>query len=373
MGSGKSSLARRASAKYGGDVFDTDREFVRRYGPINDFFAAHGEAEFRKIEEKLLIEAAESSAAFVSTGGGAVKSKRGMYALRASGDVVYLTAPIDVLEARIMRSDRPLKNKLADVMKERAPLYEKYADYVIDTSVDSVAELEAAVKSKRKNRYDVVLCDSDDTLLDFQKARSHSIHRAAEILKLPMSGDDVDEAYKKVVCAVWKRLERGEITKEEMDVERVKMLGELLGLQLDVDEFNRAYIGEMEKTRFVREGAVEFLDSLRKRDLKVYIITNSFTRLAEKRLIPLRKHVDGEFVSEKIGYYKPDKRYFDEVLKAIGASDRSRVVIFGDGETSDIMGGANSGIDTCLYAPKGGGVTAADYIAHDYSAFLDIV
>ncbi|MDE7463940.1 MAG: HAD-IA family hydrolase [Clostridiales bacterium] len=373
MGSGKSSLARRAAAKYGGKVFDTDREFVRRYGAINDFFAGKGEAEFRRLEEELLIEAAKSDAAYVATGGGAVLSKRGMNAFRMSGDIAYLTAPMVVLEARIMRSDRPLKNKLVDVMKARAPLYEKYADYSIDSSVDSLSMLEAAVKHKRGNRYDIVLCDSDDTLLDFQKARSYSIRATVEKLRLPCSEEAADAAYKSVVCKVWKRLERGEITKSELETERFRMLGEMLGISLDIDAFNRVYIDEMRGTRFVRDGAIEFLNALRERGMRTYIITNSFINMAEKRLEPLRPYVDGEFVSEAVGYYKPDKKYFDAVLGEIGVTDKSRVIVFGDSETSDIAGGVNSGIDTCLYAPKAAETTAADYCVDSYTAFLNML
>ena len=373
MGSGKSSLARRAAAKYGGEVFDTDREFTRRYGAINDFFAHKGEQEFRRIEQELLIEAASSGTSYIATGGGAVLSKRGMYALRSKCDIAYLSAPIEELEARIRKSDRPLKNKLQDTMKARGPLYDKYADYVVDTTVDSMSSLEAAVKDPRRNRYDVVLCDSDDTLLDFQKARSQSIMNTVARLKLPISGEAADRAYKSVVCRVWKRLERGELTKSELEVERVKMLGEELGVALDVDAFNKTYIDEMRSTRFVREGAIEFLQKLRERGMRSYIITNSFIHMAEKRLEPLRPYVDGEFVSEEVGYYKPDKKYFDAVLEAIGATDKDRVIVFGDSETSDIAGGINSGLDTCLLDVKGDKTTAADYRVGRYAEFLDVV
>ncbi len=78
MGSGKSSLARRYTAKYGGTVFDTDAEFTRRNGDIPAFFARNGEEEFRKAEQRLLVEAAQSDASVISTGGGAALCRKGM-------------------------------------------------------------------------------------------------------------------------------------------------------------------------------------------------------------------------------------------------------------------------------------------------------
>lgn len=377
MGCGKSSLSRRAVAKYGGTVFDTDREFTRRYGQINDFFARRGESEFRKLEEELLIEAASSGADFIATGGGAVLSRRGMYALRAKCDIAYLTAPIEELEVRIMRSDRPLKSKLREVMKVRGPLYDKYADYLVDTTDESLVSLENALKTPRKNRYDVVLSDSDDTLLDFQKARATAVRATARAmalsLKVMCSEDKFDEEYKKVVCAVWKRLERGEIDHAELEIERVKMLSDRLGFDIAPDDFNGVYIEEMKKTRFVKDGAIEFLDALKLRGVKTYIITNSFIKYAVGRLEPLRPHVDGEFVSEAVGYYKPDKRFFDAVLSELGDVDRSRVLVLGDSETSDIAGGINSGLDTCLLDPAGDKATAADYHVQGYADVLNVI
>ena len=128
MGCGKSALARRITGRLGGALFDTDAAFTRRYGNIRDFFVAHGESEFRRLEKEIMIEAAESDAAVVATGGGAVLNRDGMSALRRHTEIVFLTAPIEVLKNRIKNSDRPLKDRLEQTVFERAPLYNKYAD-----------------------------------------------------------------------------------------------------------------------------------------------------------------------------------------------------------------------------------------------------
>ena len=372
MGSGKSSLARRYTAKYGGTVFDTDAEFTRRNGDIPAFFARNGEEEFRKAEQRLLVEAAQSDASVISTGGGAALCRKGMYALRAVCDVVYLTAPTAVLEKRIKSSDRPLKNSLVQTIRDRAPLYEKYADYTIDTSVDSVRELERALEKPRRNRYDVVLCDADDTLLDFKKACAVSVAAVVKKLGLGCDAELAVKAFRAITCDVWHRLERGELTREMLGAERVRLLSERLKIRIDAQKFDAAYADEMRKTRYLRDGAIDFLTRLGSRGARVYIITNSFKRIAEERIKPLAPYVDGTFVSEDIGAYKPDGAFFDAVVKAVGC-DKRRVVVFGDGETSDIAGGVSFGLDTCLYDPIGGRETAADYRVREYSEFLDIL
>ena len=49
---------------------------------------------------------------------------------------------------------------------------------------------------------------------------------------------------------------------------------------------------------------------------------------------------------------KPQKEFFDTVLENINEKDKSRVLVVGDSLTSDMQGGRNAGLDTCLYDPK---------------------
>ena len=65
------------------------------------------------------------------------------------------------------------------------------------------------------------------------------------------------------------------------------------------------------------------------------------------------KYFDGIFVSEKIGYNKPDKRFFDVAFSEIPDCSRDETVIIGDTLTSDILGGINAGIKTVYFNPKG--------------------
>lgn len=373
MGSGKSRLARNLTAKYGGTAIDTDAEFTRRYGSISDFFASHGEAEFRRIEQELLVEAAQSDAAVIATGGGAVLNKVGMNALRRSCDIVYLTAPIEILGARIKASDRPLKNDFAAIFESREPLYKRYADYTVDSSVDSLAELEKALKKPRKNRYDVVLCDSDDTILDFKTAMKHSIVNAVRAAGVTRADDEIAKVYGEITDDVWKRLERGEITRSELDSMRFIMLRDRLCADFDPTAVGRIYVAEMQKTRYVLDGAVEFLRDLRARGIKVYIITNGFTKIASERLKAIDGEIDGAFISEQIGYNKPDTRFFERVAAAVGGLDKNRTVVFGDSVTSDIAGGMAFGADTCLLDPTGQKQTYADYSVTTYAELLQTV
>ena len=63
----------------------------------------------------------------------------------------------------------------------------------------------------------------------------------------------------------------------------------------------------------------------------------------------LEPFFDNIFISEKAGHQKPEKEYFDYVIENIQEKNRKNILIIGDSQSSDILGGVNSGIDTCWY------------------------
>ncbi|MCH5165921.1 MAG: HAD-IA family hydrolase [Clostridiales bacterium] len=374
MGSGKSTLAKAYADKYDQAVYDTDCEFTRRHGDINAYFEQNGGQAFRNIENGLLVEAANSSAKIIACGGGAVLDKVGMNALRRSGDIVYLTAPKSVLKERIDRSNRPLKAELDRVLSEREELYKSYADYTVNTDcADALSALEKALDVPRKNRYDVLLCDADDTVLDFQTAMKSSVVTAARAVGITKPDSEIILGYSEILKVIWEKLERREITRSELDIQRFELLKRALKEEFDTREMNEIYISEMQKTRFVIDGAIKFLSGVRARGIKVYIITNSFTKIAKERLKALYGVIDGAFISEEVGFDKPSVKYFERVHAEIGYPDKRRILVFGDSTTSDIAGGIAFGVDTCLYDRERQKQSAADFAVSSFNELDDII
>ena len=225
---------------------------------------------------------------------------------------------------------------------------------------------------ERKNRYDVLLCDADDTVLDFQAAMRASIISAAREVGITTDAETVISEFKAVSGIVWRKLEDKEISRGELETMRFFMLGKRLNESFDVAAITEVFRRELKKTRFLIDGATEFLSEVRRRGIKVYIITNGFAPIAHERLKVLDGHVDGVFISDEIGYHKPDPLFFEHVLKAIGG-DKSRMLVFGDGINSDIAGGIKSGIDTCLFDPTGTKTCDSDYSVRSYAQALEIL
>ena len=232
---------------------------------------------------------------------------------------------------------------------------------------------ELAQSFPRKNRYDVLLCDADDTVLDFQTAMRTSIINAARQLKIKASDKVIIGEFADITKHVWRKLENEGLTRDELDSLRFKMLKDRLGEQFDPSQMSYLFMVEMKKTGYLIDGATDFLSAVRARGIKVYIITNGFAHIARERLKAVENYVDGVFISDEIGYNKPDPRFFDYVFETLGITDKSKVLVFGDSINSDIRGGKMSGVDTCLFDIGGMQQSDADYSVRSYDQVLSIL
>ncbi|WP_053388292.1 shikimate kinase [Leucobacter japonicus] len=137
MAAGKTSLGKRVARELGVPFVDTDAVFVRRHGVITEFFAAHGEPEFRRIEAEVIAEElAAEGCRIVALGGGAVLSERTRELLNSHPVVLLMTTQEAVLRTANL-SRRPLLRDDPEawgrILKERRPLYEEVADVTYRT------------------------------------------------------------------------------------------------------------------------------------------------------------------------------------------------------------------------------------------------
>jgi 2-haloacid dehalogenase len=108
----------------------------------------------------------------------------------------------------------------------------------------------------------------------------------------------------------------------------------------------------------------------------VYVITNGVKRVQTKRLslVNITKYFKKIYISEEVGYQKPNIEYFEYVLNDLKITNKEDLLIIGDSLSSDIKGGINSGIDTMWYNPK---YLTTDvkytYQIHNYDEFFEII
>ena len=120
-------------------------------------------------------------------------------------------------------------------------------------------------------------------------------------------------------------------------------------------------------------GSVELLDALRGR-CRLFAVTNGVvtTQLPRLERSGLNACFEQVFISEAMGCKKPEPEFFDKCFAAMGPVDKSRCMLLGDSLTSDMQGGRNAGIATCLLG-KPTDDPRCDYVIQDLLELLPLL
>jgi len=202
--------------------------------------------------------------------------------------------------------------------------------------------------------YKYLLWDIDGTVLDFLASEAYAIRALFKKYNIGECDDEKLRLYSGINVKYWQKLERGEMSKPEILVERFREFFGIIGVNTKIAEsFNLDYQVTLgDHIEFV-DKAEEILLSQKGRFV-LAAVTNGTKVAQEKklRLSGLDKVFDAIFISENVGAEKPSKEYFDYVFAALGITDKSAALIIGDSLTSDMKGGFLAGIDTCWFNPK---------------------
>ena len=204
----------------------------------------------------------------------------------------------------------------------------------------------------------VLLWDVDHTLLDFEKSEYAALKKCFELYNLGPCDDERVRRYITVNKAWWEKLERGEVTKQQVLVERFREFFAAEGIDSHGCEeaLNEEYQRQLGMNPVFCDGAWELVSGLKESGrVKQYAVTNGTKvaqdgKLKQSGLIDI---FDDVFISEVVGVEKPGIGFFEHVWSVIGRFAADEVMIVGDSLTSDMQGGNNAGILCCWYNPKG--------------------
>ena len=170
MGAGKTTVGRRLAAKLGRHFIDSDEEIEKAAGmAIEDMFVAHGEAEFRAGEARVIARILRENDIVLATGGGAFINPDTRGLVKSSAVSVFIAADFELLFSRVSRRhNRPLlktanpRQTLRTLIEARYPVY---------------AEADVTVQSQDVPQ-DVVAGEVIEAVVAYLKARAVAVEPA---------------------------------------------------------------------------------------------------------------------------------------------------------------------------------------------------
>lgn len=196
--------------------------------------------------------------------------------------------------------------------------------------------------------------DLDDTLLDFRKAERCAVAEALASFGVPVD-DAVLDCYAVINAGYWHRLERHEVTRDELKVFRFRDLFEACGIRnISPAAVTRAYEEQLGDQPYLLPGARELLARLSGR-YRLFAASNGTGRIQRSRLAGagIADRFEALFLSEELGAEKPSAAFFDAVFARCTGLRREETVMLGDSLTSDIAGGSAAGLHTVWFNPSG--------------------
>ena len=193
--------------------------------------------------------------------------------------------------------------------------------------------------------------DLDDTILDFHKAERNAINKTLGEFGLEPT-EEVLGRYHLINKAHWEMLERGKLTRAEVQWKRFDALFREFGVEADAHECAVRYMQNLSVGHWFLPGAEETVEYLSGK-YRLFLASNGNASVQKGRMTSanLYRFFEQVFVSEELGHNKPSKAYFAAAFARIPGFEPEKALMVGDSLTSDIRGGNNAGIRTCWVNP----------------------
>ena len=157
-GAGKSTIGVLLAKAINYDFLDADLVIQQKCKKkLYEIINAVGIEEFLRIEDEI-ISNINVSETVIATGGSAIYGKNAMEIMKKNGIIVYLKLSCEEIVRRVnnikTRGIAMSEGKtISDIYYERTPLYEKYADIIIDAEGTYVEEAVTLVYNEIVNKF----------------------------------------------------------------------------------------------------------------------------------------------------------------------------------------------------------------------------
>ncbi|MBN1449255.1 MAG: YjjG family noncanonical pyrimidine nucleotidase [Bacteroidetes bacterium] len=202
--------------------------------------------------------------------------------------------------------------------------------------------------------YRALFFDADDTIFDYQTAEREAFRITASAFGLADRLEQAHALYRRHNADVWRALERGDITQDDLKPERFRrLLSDLADDTGNAEAMSDHYLARLSEQTQLLPGAEAIVAAAARRYLLV-LVTNGLTYVQRRRFAaaPVTRHFRKILISEEIGVAKPDPAIFAAALETYSL-EPADVLLIGDSASSDMPAARNAGMDFCWVNPQG--------------------
>ena len=196
-----------------------------------------------------------------------------------------------------------------------------------------------------------IFFDVDDTLLNFGSGSQWALADVFARFDVELDAA-VKQRYESINNGLWAEQKQGLRSVQSVIDSRFRLLFEALNWQIDADAFRDAYQANLAQSHVLEQGALETVRHLSQK-YPLYVASNSILAMqtSRLRLAKLLPYFQDLFVSNDIGYEKPDLRFFETCLQRSQLQPED-IVFVGDSLEADMAGASGSGMTACWYNPQ---------------------
>lgn len=198
--------------------------------------------------------------------------------------------------------------------------------------------------------YKAIFLDIDDTVFNFKKCSESALKETFSTLNLEYN-KNVFESFSAIDERLWKQQKEELLTVAEVLDIRFAELSETLGLNYD-SNLAKEHFGKLLGEQYIMEPGIEEVLKELSADYKIYAASNGVLTMQDNRLrlSELKRYFTDLYVSDDIGYAKPNINFFIESMDRAKLK-ASEILMVGDSLVSDIAGARAADIDSVWYNP----------------------
>lgn len=208
--------------------------------------------------------------------------------------------------------------------------------------------------------YEIIIFDIDDTIIKYEPTERSAFIKTMQSFHLPYD-DERAAKFRQVTHDYWVNMKMLETDTPYIQENYHKLYREFLDIRFQLwkdytkEEFDVQAVSRYYMERFCKKEVYigKIQETLRRlsRNADILIASNGLSEVQKPRLDQVSRYISKIYVSEDIGYIKPNPKFFEYILEDRKITNPRSVLMVGDNLTNDILGASRAGIDTCFVNP----------------------